>query len=148
MVVDKLENYPIYFGLGYRIFQALEYLAKTNLSLIPEGKHQIQGDDIFVLVNNNTNKNLEEGRLEAHRRYIDIHYICEGEEFIGYAPSSNYLPIVEYDLNRDIEFFAGTASMIKMEKGMFAIFFPSDLHMPGIGNHPSVVRKIVVKVRV
>jgi len=36
-----------------------------------------------------------------------------------------------------------------MTAGMFAVFFPDDLHMPGVkANGISKVKKIVVKVRV
>ena len=30
-----------------------------------------------------------EGKLEAHRKYIDVQYVISGEELMGYAPLSN-----------------------------------------------------------
>ena len=42
------------------------------------------------------------------------------------------------------------ASTLVAKSGDFAIFFPNDIHKPGMtfGDTPSEVKKIVVKVRV
>jgi YhcH/YjgK/YiaL family protein len=67
---------------------------------------------------------------------------------IGYAPFRDNKIISEYNEEKDIMFLAGEKSFIKIEKGMFALFFPYELHMPGIKSLiRDDVRKIVVKVK-
>ncbi len=68
---------------------------------------------------------------------------------MGYAPIENQDVINEYNEQNDITFFEGERSFTKVEAGMFAIFFPNDLHMPGINVGDSeFVKKIVIKVKV
>jgi len=57
--------------------------------------------------------------------------------------------ITEYNEQNDIIFYEGDKSFIKVDEGMFAIFFPSDVHMPGIKcKEKAYVKKVVVKVKV
>ena len=56
-------------------------------------------------------------------------------------------PLDDYDEERDIQFFAGTGDLFKIE-GMFAVFFPHDAHMPSLavqGAGEQVVKKMVIK---
>ena len=71
-----------------------------------------------------------------------------GEELIGYAPYTGQTPTREYHEEHDYALFQGQPDFIHMQQGMFAIFFPTDLHMPGMGKAVSPVRKVVVKVAV
>jgi YhcH/YjgK/YiaL family protein len=87
------------------------------------------------------------GELEAHKKYIDIHCIVSGSELIGYAPLTDQQACRPYDPDNDFALFHGESSFIRMVPGMFAIFFPDDLHMPGVGETVEHVRKIVVKVK-
>ena len=69
------------------------------------------------------------------------------------AVVQEYTPSVlePYDAERDVAFFSGTASFIRVPAGSFAIFSPEDVHMPGVAaegdDAAGTVRKIVVKVR-
>jgi len=87
--------------------------------------------------------------LEAHRKYLDVQYVIEGEELMGYAPLGTQEILEPYKAENDIIFFKGEKSFIKVSSGMFAIFFPEDVHMPGIrAGKVSDVKKLVIKVRV
>jgi YhcH/YjgK/YiaL family protein len=147
MIVDRIENFEIYQSLGPRIAEALRYVEATDFSRLDAGEHSIQGRDIFAIVSDYNLKPLAEGRLEAHREYIDIQFLARGAESIGYAPAGDQQLLAEYDAEGDFAFYAGDSSLIRLEEGMFAIFFPQDLHMPGIGESDQRVRKVVVKVR-
>lgn len=148
MIIDKLENSKFYENLGERIRKALNYLKETDFSKTDAGKYEIQGNDIFVMVSEYNTKDVSEGRLESHRNYIDVQYVAKGFEQIGYVPLNNQKPDVEYDEENDISFYSGEKSFTKLEEGMFAIFFPADIHMPGIKlDNPVRVKKVVVKVK-
>jgi YhcH/YjgK/YiaL family protein len=148
MIIDSFDNIEKYNGLGDGISSALKYIVATDFENIKLGKHSIDGDNIFVIVSDYFTKQSNECSLEAHRKYIDVQYMANGIEWVGYAPLKDQVSVKEYDEKKDCAFFAGQSSFIKLEKGMFAIFFPNDLHMPGTADNPAPVRKVVVKVRI
>ena len=147
MVVDHIENIETYQVLSPRISLALAYLQGTDFSQLEIGEYPIEGRDIFAIVNDYALNSETEGQLEAHREYIDIQFLAQGGESIGYVPYREQQMISEYNAEGDYAFYAGTSSLIRLEQGMFAIFFPDDLHMPGIGYPDEKVRKVVVKIR-
>ncbi|MCU0343573.1 MAG: YhcH/YjgK/YiaL family protein [Ignavibacterium sp.] len=148
MIIDKLSNSHLYSGLGERINKALTYLKETDFSKMELGKYEIDGDNIFALVNEYTTKDENEGKLEAHKKYIDVQFVAKGSELMGYAPLENQMVMDEYNEQNDITFFTGEKSFTKVDEGMFAIFFPTDVHLPGIEeDKPAYVKKVVVKVK-
>ena len=50
MIIDKLKNAKSYYSLGEKFKLAFEYLEKTDLLSLKNGKYEISGDDIFVSV--------------------------------------------------------------------------------------------------
>jgi YhcH/YjgK/YiaL family protein len=149
MIIDSIENLSLYNGLGVRITKALNYLEETNFKKLDNGRYEIDGANIYSTVNRYATKPTKEGRWEAHKNYIDIQFIAAGAELIGYSFIKNMKPEIEYNSEKDIQFYTGNGQMIKVEKNMFVILFPSDVHMPGIRvNEPDEVIKVVVKVKV
>ena len=149
MIIDSLGNAELYYGINKRIISALEYLKHTDFENIENGKHFINGEKIYALVNDYMTKDKAEVKSESHRKYIDVQYVAKGCELIGYAPLADRVPFKEYDEEKDFLLFDIEPSFFKLNSGMFAILFPDDIHMPGIaGDKPSEVRKIVVKVKV
>lgn len=147
MVIDRLENSALYEALGARIAKGLEYLRSTDFAVLEPGEYPVDGRDIFAIVNDYMLKPESQGRLEAHRRYIDIQYLARGAEQIGYAPFCGQQETTAFDDKADVGFYSGSASLTRVEEGMFAIYYPGDLHMPGIGDPANSVRKVVVKIR-
>jgi YhcH/YjgK/YiaL family protein len=149
MIIDKLSNANLYSSLGERISRAFAYLKQTDFTKTELGKYEIDGDNIFVLVNEYKTKDASEGKLETHRKYIDVQFVAQGSELMGYAPFNSQQITDYYNEQNDITFFEGDKSFVKVDEGMFAIFFPADLHMPGIKVEESAyVKKIVIKVKV
>jgi len=149
MIIDHIENAWQYKGCGARIGLALQFLKETDFTKIETGKHIIKGDEVYAMVFEYDTKPKEEAKLEAHRKYIDVQYVASGNEQMGYAFLSNHEAIEGYKEDDDFALYDVDASFIEMNKGMFAIFYPDDLHMPGIINHQlEKVKKVVVKVLV
>jgi YhcH/YjgK/YiaL family protein len=149
MILDRITNIQLYSDINSFISKALNYLKNTDFKLLDTGRFEIAGQDIISIISKYSTKNLEDCRLEAHRKYIDIHYMAEGSEMIGYSLFSGQERATEYDSENDFILYCGDKNYLKLEKGMFAIFFPSDLHMPGIMiDKPALVKKIVLKVKV
>lgn len=117
----------------------------------PDGRHDIEGDDLFALLQTYDTGPATEKRFESHRKYLDIQYVLEGEERILHAPARLLEVETPYDEPTDIIFYAEpkAASSLLLRAGDFAVFHPQDAHKPGCmagGRHR--VRKVVVKVRV
>lgn len=77
--------------------------------------------------------------------------VARGAERMGWVNLAEVRVSEPHDAERDVAFFSGTASFIRVPAGSFAIFGPEDVHMPGVApddeNASGVVRKIVVKVK-
>ena len=149
MIVDKIENSGLYKNLSERIKRSFDYIKQTDLKKLQPGRYDIEGDNIFALINDYQTKLESEGKLEAHKKYIDVQYVIEGEELMGYAPLGNQQTLEAYKEENDIIFYKGEKVFIKVTEGMFAIFAPEDVHMPGIQSEKkSLVKKLVIKVKV
>jgi YhcH/YjgK/YiaL family protein len=149
MITDKLANTNLYEKLGGRIAKAFDFLKKTNLTKLENGRHDIEGSDIFVSVSSYETKPLSEGKYEAHKDYIDIQCVIEGIERLYYGPLDTMQETEPYIKERDIAFYKGAGDYVTALPGMFTIFYPTDAHMPNIAvDKPSPVKKIVVKIRI
>jgi len=148
MIFDKLENAQFYYGLGEKIKLAFEYLAVTELTSLENGRYAIDGDEVFVIVQDYRTKPENEGKWEVHRKYIDIQYIVQGTEKLGWLNLNDFEPETEYDSDKDIVFGSGKGDFLTAKPGQFVMFTPQDAHMPGLCvDTPEYVKKAVVKVK-
>ena len=148
MIVDKIKNIDIYINLSDGIFKGLNVLKDPGLFEKEDGKYEIDGDNIFYLVQRYKTKNVSEAKFEAHRKYIDIQAILKGKEIIGYTHKASLKVSIPY--TDDIEFFETPRDFneTKLTEGMFVILFPDDAHMPMCHyNEQSDVLKVVVKIK-
>jgi len=150
MICDKLSNARLYEKSHPLFAKALCLLSDPALLTMPDGRHEIDGSRLIAMPQRYDTKPAGEGKWEAHRRYIDIQFVREGAEAMGWAPIGRLTPSTAYDAQKDVEFFTGEGSGLLVESGMFAIFFPEDGHMPCLspGDQRTFVRKIVLKVAV
>jgi len=90
--------------------------------------------------------------FESHRKYIDVQVIVEGGEWMEVVDISRLTVSQPYDAERDFIKYADVsgASVLKLEPGYGAVFFPTDGHMPCLRpeGRAGLVRKTVVKVPV
>ena len=147
MILDKIENIQFYNGIGVGLNQAFEYIRATDFSEMTPGRHEINAE-MFVLVNDYITKTDKAEILEAHKKYIDVQYLLKGKELIEYETYDNHAISQAYDeVNDYLLYKPNGTSKLKLGEGMVAVFFPDDLHMPGIiDGNPSNIKKIVVKV--
>lgn len=147
MILDTLENFHLYCTLNPRFQAAFEFLLNPNTKALTSGKHSVLTDEIYAIVEH-TGRDRQGALLEAHRKYIDIQLIWSGEDRMGWRPLHTcQKPTMEYDAKSDYQLFADEPeSWSNVTAGRFAIFFPTDAHMPSISAHP--IHKIVVKVAV
>ena len=149
MILDKLKNAFQYSGISHNLKKGFEFLKNTDLFALSPGRHEIEGNEVFALVSEYDSKNPEDCRLEAHRIYTDIQYLVYGKELIGYETLGNQPVATEYNPEKDIAFYKGEGTPLLIESGMFAVFFPEDVHRPCMQVYePEKVKKVVVKVKI
>ncbi len=148
MIVDKINNINIYKCLGDRFAQAIKFAENNQLLDFDNGKYSVDGENVFVIVQEYETKPLLDGKAEAHQKYIDIQIILKGEENIGYEILHNQQPTMPYNPEREVAFFNSCKSYIKLSEGEFAIFYPWDIHMPGLrsGEGSTKIKKAVFKI--
>jgi len=149
MIVDTLQNAALYKHLHPRIVKAFDYLLNTNFDELATGKYEIDGDNLFAIVNEFETKDRSVCEVEAHRKYIDIQYVVKGVEMFGYTPYTGQVPVKDYDAEKDFAIYEEPVSYMRLESGMFIIFYPTDLHQPEVREYePVLVKKVVLKVKV
>lgn len=149
MILDTLENANIYKALSKRLALGFDYLSNTDFSALEMGVYKIDGDDVFAILQTYDTKEEVDCRLESHQKYIDIQYLVSGEEYVGVTPLNNQEITEDLLQDKDVVFYKGQAENIKLSAGSFMVFYPTDVHAPGIKiNQSSKVIKVVVKVAV
>ena len=149
MIFDAIENAEIYFGLGEKFKTAFEFINSTDFDSVTDDKIEIDGENIFALLQKYETKNPENAAWEAHRNYIDIQYMVSGAENMGFVKSC-YLDVLEdYDKEKDVEYLNGLGDFVQVGEGEFVVFFPDDAHMPSLKiKENDEVFKVVVKILV
>jgi YhcH/YjgK/YiaL family protein len=118
---------------------------------LPE-RVEIDGKAVYALVQRYETQAAEGViKLEAHRSYIDIQYICSGEEMMGWADVRALRDATVYNPEKDVFhgwMEAAQVTPLQVRSGQAAIFFTEDAHAPKLAvGAPTSVVKIVVKVR-
>lgn len=137
-----------------RITAALKYLSRlkakdfSGLNADESRKVELQGKKLFAISQAYETKNHSLVKFEAHRKYIDLQFIFDGREVIYISSRRDAGKAFTYDPDKDVQFFSDVArfSRLDLKKGMVAVFFPDDLHAPGlVADRRVLVKKTVVK---
>ncbi|HXG54519.1 MAG TPA: YhcH/YjgK/YiaL family protein [Vicinamibacterales bacterium] len=147
MILDTLEHAPRYAHLHPLFARAFEFLRTAALESMLQGRHEIDGDRLFVSIDHVNGRGRDGARVEAHRRYIDIQVAFDGTDDIGWLPLAACRSVDEpFDETRDVAFWKDRPdTWVALPPGRFAVFFPDDAHAPLGGHGP--VRKAIFKIR-
>lgn len=148
MIIDKLENAHLYYSLDKNLEKGLRYLQSTNMLVTEDGKHVIDGENIYANVQSGLTKEPMTTPWEVHKIYTDIQYIIKGAETMGWANIENFKETEEYSEEKDVAFGNAQGSYFNVPEGYFVIFTPQDAHKPMLKiNSPEFVKKVIVKVK-
>lgn len=151
MIYATLKDSKKYYGANKYFKEAFEFIDKAVSENLSAGKYVINGSELYASIQEYNTKNAEDCKSEGHRNYIDIQYIVSGVETMEVFDISKATVKSEYNDVKDVEFYEhfSDASVCNVSSGEYAIFFPEDIHRPGMAykgeNKP--VKKIVVKVK-
>ncbi|MBO2515942.1 MAG: YhcH/YjgK/YiaL family protein [Clostridiales bacterium] len=151
MIKDHLSRSGVYEKMGPAWEAAFRYLKSCEKAFPAPGQYEIDGKRIFASVQQYATLPGEECGWEAHRKYIDIQYLFEGNECIGFAPVQNMTDPSAYSEEKDclVSERAEEETPLFLHPGDFAVFFPQDAHKPRCQcGRPENIRKVVVKLLV
>jgi YhcH/YjgK/YiaL family protein len=148
MIIDVLDNADRYLGFNKGFRRAFAFLMRDDLMKIEPGRHEIDGDRVFAIVEDAQGRDKKDAQLEAHEKYIDIQLVVDGTDKMGWRLKSACSEVsVPYDEKADIQFFKDEPDVwLPVTPGMFVIFLPGDAHMPLISD--GRLRKVIMKVAV
>ena len=149
MILDSLKNRALYESLHPRFKCVFDYIESHDLASMECGRHDIDGDNIFVNVQELELKPQSEARLELHRRYIDIQLLLRGdEELFGWSEIGDcHKAEAEFDTQKDVQFFTDTPQCFySLRVGQFTILYPEDGHAPMLGK--GAVKKCIFKIAI
>ena len=146
MICDTLAHLGRYKGLCQNLDTAIDYLLTHELAALPNGRTEVDGDKVFINVMDATLHSDDGYHPEYHKTYADLQVDITGGEGWGFTTN----PGREIgDFTGDVG-FQESASVVSgsLGEGRFVLFFPTELHKPGLVQHGCVgVRKAVVKIK-
>ncbi len=154
MIAAKLNDAQFSEACNARIAQALAWVAATDMRALEPGRHDIDGDALFVNCMTVTTSLPADKQFEAHHRYLDIHYVIEGEELIGVAPVGECPEVQAFSDADDFGLYgdpadAARVSWVLLREGELCMTPPADAHKPACAiDEPAPLKKVCIKVLV
>ena len=150
MICDTLEHLNRYRGFHENLDTAIDYLTAYcvghTLADLPLGRTEVDGDTVFINVMDATLHPDNGYHPEYHKLYADLQVDITGSEGWGFTTNPG-MEVGDYTVDCG---FQNSASVVTgaLGEGRFVLFFPNELHKPGLVQHGCVgVRKAVVKIR-
>ena len=147
MILDKLSQAKAYRGIHPRLDAALDRLNEAFLATVGPETMQLEGDKLYVTRFTYDTLPLEDTFFEAHKRYLDIHLMMEGEERVDIASPEG---LTLFEQQGDFYAYRGEGEQsLVLRPGSFLVVFPKGAHRIKIQvNGPETVSKVVFKVLV
>lgn len=151
MIYGELKEIDNYRGISKNLDLAFDYIKTGAYKNGKYGKNEVIGDTVyFNMPENAKTKDKENGFIESHKQFIDIHIVISGDENIGYLDPRNGKIVQEYNENGDFAEWKGEVEMFfHMDNTKFLIFFPDEPHMAMVKfGEDRDIKKVIFKVEV
>ena len=146
MIYDTLQRLAAYRGLSGRLNKAIDFALERDVASLPLGRTDIDGDDVYVMIQEPTLQPESAALWEYHELYADIQLGLTDGETIAYLPRAAVREWGEYHPDVCQSADANPGIQLPLNAGRVALFMPWDAHKPGMGEGKS--RKAVFKIRV
>ncbi|WP_240415718.1 YhcH/YjgK/YiaL family protein [Paenibacillus periandrae] len=151
MIIGSMSLWESQAAFEHKIIvSAIEELNAILKPNAAAGCFEIKGDQLYATIMEFDTKPMQEQLAEKHEKYIDVHYLIEGEETIGWSALRDDAAAAKpYDSEQDYVLYEPSADelLLQLKPGMYAVFFPNDIHRPGMGQQTKI-KKAVVKIHV
>lgn len=136
--------------LPVAIMRSIEALQRVDLASMEAGRHDLEGDDLFYVLQDPVPRTIDEIRPEAHYVYTDIQIPISRRERYGFSLPETGLPTLEApSAGVDVAFYQtpGNECFFDLDPGSFVVFFPGELHRSCLLiDDTAAFRKVVIKV--
>lgn len=127
--------------------QIKRFFQKNDMQTLPLGKYALSENNFVNVFEYVTQEN--NGSYEAHKKYVDIHYVIKGEERVFYA--ENFAEMKQcYDQSKDYSLgMVEDEKSVSLINGEILIFDIDEPHKAGVLlDSSSYVKKAVFKIEV
>ena len=148
MIYAKNADALAYRGIHPNLDLALEHITPEFLAALRDNQRvELKGDLVYCTRFTYETIPQEESFFEAHRRYLDIHIMVEGEERVDVNRPED-LTLTEAQEGNDFYAYQGESwHSAVLRPGAFLVVFPGDAHRIKVQvDGPKTVSKAVFKV--
>lgn len=148
MIYAKNADALAYRGIHPNLDLALEHITPEFLAALRDNQRvELKGDLVYCTRFTYETIPQEESFFEAHRRYLDIHIMVEGEERVDMNRPED-LKLTDAQEGNDFYAYQGESwHSTVLKPGEFLVVFPGDAHRIKVQvDGPKTVSKAVFKV--
>ena len=148
MIYAKNADALAYRGIHPNLDLALEHITPEFLASLRDNQRvELKGDLVYCTRFTYETIPQEESFFEAHRRYLDIHIMVEGEERVDMNRPED-LKLTDAQEGNDFYAYQGDSwHSTVLKPGEFLVVFPGDAHRIKVQvDGPKTVSKAVFKV--
>ena len=148
MIYAKNADALAYRGIHPSLDLALEHITPEFLAALRDNQRvELKGDLVYCTRFTYETIPQEKSFFEAHRRYLDIHIMVEGEERVDVNRPED-LTLTEAQEGNDFYAYQGESwHSAVLRPGAFLVVFPGDAHRIKVQvDGPKTVSKAVFKV--
>ena len=148
MILDHLQFAQRYQIIHPGLAKGFDFLRRNDLASLADGEYEIDGRRVYAIIARGSGRGREDSLLEVHDRFLDIQYVVEGTDVIGWRQREQcYRVSTPYDAERDVAFYYDRPeTWLVVPQRTFTIFFPEDAHAPFAADGP--IHKVVVKIEI
>jgi len=149
MILDTIGAMNCYYAACPLLSTVAAFVDAHDLSGFEVGRSTI-GSGVGLIIDEYETLSPEKKRAEYHEQFIDVQMVLSGQEHIGYCSRLQSTVTQVYNEEKDVAFVVGALDYHSLYPGNFALFFPHDVHLPGVhvGAEACVVKKAVFKLPV
>lgn len=147
MIFGNKSDLYNYSFLEEAIKQCFSYAEQHDLEQYENKTYELSGKQLFVNIVEYETTSVENRFWEAHKKYLDLHFMLRGKEQIdlNFIQNMKQLEFVEQDDFLPLEGEAN--SHIILQKGDFLLCYPQDGHRTAIMvENPIKIKKAIFKI--
>ena len=149
MVGGNIRDSKDFSWLEEVVGKCFDYAAANDLLSYEKGSHPIDGDELFVNIVEYETTPPENRFWEAHRQYLDLHFMLRGPEQIdvNFIDNMEQKEFVEKDDFLPLEGVPN--SHVILNAGDFLLCYPADAHRTAVQvGAPATIKKAIFKIRI
>lgn len=149
MVFGNIRDRKDFSWLEEVVGKCFDYAAANDLLSYEKGSHPIDGDELFVNIVEYETTTPENRFWEAHRQYLDLHFMLRGPEQIdvNFIDNMEQKEFVEKDDFLPLE--GDPNSHVILNAGDFLLCYSADAHRTAVQvGAPATIKKAIFKIRI